>query len=80
MPIAELSFFERKVLRLMERFGSSCLSAAQVGEVLGVDPETVRRMHRTPPHRLRGFTVGKELRWRAEDVQHFIDRGGEGAE
>lgn len=69
--------FEAQVMVMVEFFHGSCLTAEQMGLALGVDAETVKRLHRTPPHKLRGFTVGKELRWRAEDVQRFIDRSAE---
>lgn len=46
------------------------LKADEVAARLGVRPETVRNLHKSS--KLRGFKVGRELRWRLSDVMTFI--------
>lgn len=54
------------------------LTSAQVGALLGVTAERVTEMHRRPrglPEPLpKGVRIGKGLRWRADDIDAWIDR------
>ena len=48
------------------------LTIEQVAQVLQVDVPTIRYQHRM--QRLRGYRLGKELRWQLSAVERFVDR------
>lgn len=48
------------------------LTSEQVAELLGVSPTCVRGLHETG--QLRGICVGKELHWRPQWVQDYVDK------
>ena len=46
------------------------LTTAQVAEIFSASPDTVRRWRRVG--KLRGLRVGREWRWRTDDIERLL--------